>query len=71
VFLSIKECGDPAMKKNGQSLIPYNLRKALLYLQRAKMIASQSGDIETSRSISVSILQISIKIRKLKSEDEK
>ena len=59
------------MKKNGQSLIPYNLRKALLYLQRAKMIASQSGDIETSRSISVSILQISIKIRKLKSEDEK
>ena len=59
------------MKKNGQDLIPYNLRKALLYLQRAKMIASQSGDIETSRSISVSILQISMKIKKLKLENEK
>jgi len=53
------------MKRNGQNLIPYNLKKALLYLQRAKMIAVQSRDLETARDLSISIIQVSTRIKKL------
>ena len=52
------------MQSGGRTMVTYNLRKALLYLQRAKVCADQAGDLEEVRDISRTILQISSLIKK-------
>ena len=55
------------MKKTGQgkNLISYNLRKSLLYLQRARQMAIQINDKECAYSIQISIAQVSDRLRKI------
>ena len=43
----------------------YNLRKSLLYLQRARIAAAQSGDSETSFHIKQLSFQITQRIKSL------
>ena len=66
--ISAASFGAWVMKRAGQNLITYNLRKSLLYLQRAKMMASQAEDKETAYAISLSISQISDRLKKINEE---
>jgi len=60
--------GGLEMKTGKQKLVSYNLRKALLYLQRAKLTAIQEDDKEVVRDVSVGIFQISSVIKKINRE---
>ena len=60
--------GGLEMKTGQQKLVSYNLRKALLYLQRAKLTAMQEDDKEVVRDVSVGIFQVSSVIKKMNRE---